>query len=587
MNTFLFELFKNSVYCSVISIPVIGVSIFLKNYVNARFRYILFLLVFLKLLLPVSFFEYRGFFSAGSNTFGQLEDRLTETVEITPSSLSESLLDSYYVFQRKSRVFCDSVVLSLIYLSGLTIFIVYIVTLNFTSRKKICNKLTPITDRTLLEVFEKLKKKNLVYKDLPLLRSPYVKTPLLFGIFSPCVVIPSDLKLHINTKEFECILQHELVHYKRKDLVLNLIFLLLQGLYWFNPLIHYFFHNMRKESELMCDFTVIRSLSADDQLVYGNTLFKIAQFKKNTPLCLCSVGSAGSLKDRIHQTVSFSHAGKGKCIFGVASILLLIFFTAAFIKLPLNNAPSSVADYKDRVHEIQLIGESTSFQSCFLLYDVSSERYIISNPKLAEKRTSPYSTFKILSALIALKSGTAANDLHKYSWNGKRYEYPQWNRDHTLGSAMRYSVSWYFDRLHADIGYTSIFENLQDFGYGNRSLDSGSPAFWYDGTLLISPFEQLMVLRKLSLDSAYKSEVDLLQQILLTEKNEDYEISGKTGSGHIEGGVYEGWFVGWLKRYNRKFVFVTYINSDEHVSGKTAKTITFDILENKLAQYTQ
>src|SRR5690606_19243976 len=69
--------------------------------------------------------------------------------------------------------------------------------------------------------------------------SSLVTTPTLFGLLSPIVLIPRKMADQLDADEWECVLRHELVHYRRKDIAVNTLFTLLAAVHWFNPAVWY------------------------------------------------------------------------------------------------------------------------------------------------------------------------------------------------------------------------------------------------------------------------------------------------------------------------------------------------------------
>jgi beta-lactamase class D len=60
---------------------------------------------------------------------------------------------------------------------------------------------------------------------------------------------------------------------------------------------------------------------------------------------------------------------------------------------------------------------------------------------------SPWSTLKILNALIALETGVATGPDFAIPWDRQPRERPKWNQDQTLRSAVERSGAWYFQEL--------------------------------------------------------------------------------------------------------------------------------------------
>lgn len=116
-------------------------------------------------------------------------------------------------------------------------------------------------------------------------------------------------------------------------------------------------------------------------------------------------------------------------------------------------------------------------------------------------RLSPASTYKIPHALIALETGAVTLDRVE-KWDGTRHErQPKWNRDHTVISALRPSVLWLFQRIAPRIGADRASAWLDTFGYGNRNVSGPITSYWVDGSLAISPVEQVAFLKRFYQDA--------------------------------------------------------------------------------------
>jgi beta-lactamase class D len=111
-------------------------------------------------------------------------------------------------------------------------------------------------------------------------------------------------------------------------------------------------------------------------------------------------------------------------------------------------------------------------------------------------RLSPASTYKIPHALIGLETGAVTiNTVEK--WDGvQRPLQPQWNVDHTVLSAMRPSVLWFFQRMAPKIGAARARQWLQKFNYGNADTSGSITEYWVNGRLRISPDEQLAFVQR-------------------------------------------------------------------------------------------
>src|SRR5262249_27428130 len=107
-----------------------------------------------------------------------------------------------------------------------------------------------------------------------------------------------------------------------------------------------------------------------------------------------------------------------------------------------------------------------------------------------DRRTLPASTFKIPHALIALDTGVVT-ERTVMKWDHEKKDFPAWERDHTLDSAIRSSVVWFFQRAARSIGRERELAHLRAFNYGSQTFAREVDLFWLNGDLTISPREQI------------------------------------------------------------------------------------------------
>src|SRR5262245_15594429 len=81
-------------------------------------------------------------------------------------------------------------------------------------------------------------------------------------------------------------------------------------------------------------------------------------------------------------------------------------------------------------------------RSCFPLYTIGCGA-VRRNPSTScATRVSPQSTFKIPHALAALDAGVIKNVDETIKYDGRQADFDAWKRNHTLATAMRFSVVW-------------------------------------------------------------------------------------------------------------------------------------------------
>ena len=94
-------------------------------------------------------------------------------------------------------------------------------------------------------------------------------SPMLAGILKPCILLP---EIDLMPSELYDIFRHELIHYRRKDILYKWMIQLAVSIHWFNPLVYFMRRECDHACELSCDEKAISGLSAEQRMAYGDTL---------------------------------------------------------------------------------------------------------------------------------------------------------------------------------------------------------------------------------------------------------------------------------------------------------------------------
>lgn len=227
--------------------------------------------------------------------------------------------------------------------------------------------------------------------------------------------------------------------------------------------------------------------------------------------------------------------------------------------------------------------DKAGVRGSFVLYDANTQHHIRYNPERCRQRFIPASTFKLLNALIALETGVVADAETVLKWDGTVYPTSTWNRDHTLRSAFRDSVVWYFQEVARRVGKERMQRYVDAVGYGNRDLSGKIDSFWLDGALRISQEEQIDFLRRLYRGDLPFSEraMNIVKDIAVVEQADEYTLSGKTGLATM-GNTDTGWFVGYVESGSHVYFFATNIEGPKGDGRVPASRmgITTDILQH-------
>lgn len=202
----------------------------------------------------------------------------------------------------------------------------------------------------------------------------------------------------------------------------------------------------------------------------------------------------------------------------------------------------------------------------FVLYDAKNNAYVRYNEARAKERFSPKSTFKIPNSLVGLETGVIKDADFVIGWNREKYPpqanwnqqpFVHWGKDHTLRTAFRYSVLWYYRELAQKVGLAEMKARVAALNYGNREISGAVDNFWLDNSLKISADEQVEFLRAFYENRlpVSRRSTEILKDIMVFEKTPGYTLSAKTGGGPVAEGKYIGWFVGYLEAKGGVYYF--------------------------------
>lgn len=154
-----------------------------------------------------------------------------------------------------------------------------------------------------------------------LFRSNAIRTPLMFGVFSPKIIVPEreyDEELLLN------ILRHEITHYRRFDTLYKWVAVAILSAHWFNPLSWFIRKELNRACELSCDEMLLRSMTRGEKQSYGNTLLSMAATSALPAGVVATTFATEkrNLKERLVQIMNYKKSG-ARMLAAVLALVLL------------------------------------------------------------------------------------------------------------------------------------------------------------------------------------------------------------------------------------------------------------------------
>ena len=326
---------------AVLALFIGGVLFFCGGRIAPGWRHGLWLLVAVRLLLPVlpdSAFSWRGWwggqreatvlsgdpsnFPKGAESVGGFEftdNMMDRTVTaLGAGRLEETAEHRWTLMEFLSWVWISGVVL---HLAGMLVGVIRL-------QRRIGRCVSRDRERRgkLQSELDALCAENGIARVPELVLTEAVDAPALTGWLRPRILLPMAAVDGLSDRQIRLVLLHELGHQRRHDVAINWMLCLLLAVHWFNPLVWWAFRRSRIEAERATDEWVLHRDRAGRPADYGETLIRLLESvsgkERRFPGVVGVLESRRSLRSRIESISRFR--GKRSRWVGAFSILLLL-----------------------------------------------------------------------------------------------------------------------------------------------------------------------------------------------------------------------------------------------------------------------
>lgn len=150
-------------------------------------------------------------------------------------------------------------------------------------------------------------------------------SPCLFGVLRPAVYLNEKALQSPDALRF--VLAHEQTHARHLDPLWSLLRGVCLTIYWFDPLVWLAAVLSREDCELACDEGTLRALGADERTAYGKALLTLVPVcdKPQNPLLGATTMTSGKrgLKERITR-IAENRQAKAAAVFAVVALAALV-----------------------------------------------------------------------------------------------------------------------------------------------------------------------------------------------------------------------------------------------------------------------
>lgn len=364
-----------TIFGSVTGFIILLIKTLLKNKINKRYAYLLWIILVIKLIIPfgpesnISLFNSIPINSNMENILssnrGQLENNSTKLDDINSNSnasqandyietdnntnevnsTNSTSQDNYSSNEdnenvgQSNQVINDTVstpivgtnkdklstILSFVWLFGFIFAIVTHIAIYIYFIKDL-KKSSILKYERLEKILKKCKSQLNINKNIQVIVHDTISSPSLVGMFKVNIILPEHL-INLSEEELNHIFLHELCHYKNKDNYIDNLLGVLQCVHWFNPLIHYYFKKMRNDMEIACDERVLSVLNEDEHNKYGITMLNVLEkinFNSKLRVGLNMANDKKTMRERVELIKNSKNFSNKKKIFAVTGIICLL-----------------------------------------------------------------------------------------------------------------------------------------------------------------------------------------------------------------------------------------------------------------------
>lgn len=273
---------------SALILTVICLRYIFKGKISLRLQYGLWLLVVIRLLVPVNFGSSMLSIENLTNRMKE-EPQIQNVIEFGKQDLSVAYKDvirryddkeiqtaQLENFQAKAvengdHVFVRDVTVGelvkkvcfYIWLAG-----VAILGMDFVVMNRILGARVKRTRRRI----------DIQYSNIPIYISNAVESPCLSGLLRPSIYVTNDVAE--NTMMLHHSVLHETTHYQHGDLFWAWIRCVCLMIHWYNPLVWWAAILSKRDAELACDEATIKRLGEEERVEYGKTLIQLTCEKR-------------------------------------------------------------------------------------------------------------------------------------------------------------------------------------------------------------------------------------------------------------------------------------------------------------------
>ncbi len=296
-------LLRNSAHAAILAAVVWALEKTVLRKLSPRWRYGLWMLVVVRLLIPIAPASAFSLFNLVELAPGSVSQITLQLLGL-PAPMPVPLTEIPHPLADTPAWFIAALAL---WLPGAAV----LGTLLYRDHRRLQHALqhtTPVVDSYILDLLQQSKAVMRVRSPVLLVEGEHVTSPAMSGWRRPRILLPIGLLERLTTDEIRFLFLHELAHVKRGDIALNWVLAGVQILHWFNPVVWLALRRLISVREEVCDERVLQSCFMGAARDYGLTLLHLLEEcapRRLMPALAGILDDVGTLRRRIRCIRTF------------------------------------------------------------------------------------------------------------------------------------------------------------------------------------------------------------------------------------------------------------------------------------------
>lgn len=188
-------------------------------------------------------------------------------------------------------------------------------------------------------------------EDVRWIMSDLVDSPLLTGIVHPVIALPADV---LDYPHLEVMIEHEMMHYRRKDLIIKFFMMMARCLHWFNPIVYLMEKQCARDLEMACDEAVVKNSDENQRQIYAQTLLDMVSKTRFSKEAFTTQFSSDDFKTRIKSVFDTKRNKLGKYI--IVFVMSLLAGVSLLVSVQMISSNKSVSIYqKTETQQVEIL----------------------------------------------------------------------------------------------------------------------------------------------------------------------------------------------------------------------------------------